>query len=206
MSYLKYVWDNHFRKNNNLHLILCGSISSFLVKKVLRSRALYGRVSFVLHVLPLLALSFGSLYHPRRSVRELVEFLLVVGGIPEYLRFFDGKRSTRLNIQRLCFSPTGNLTGEFDRIFTSHFRGHPHHERILRFLAARRFATRDQIHRGCGLNPGGRTSEYLEELKMADFIEKILVTASGPTQGLLNEGYFTRILCLEDLFPGRIPR
>ncbi len=172
VSDLKYVWDNHFRKNNNLHLILCGSISSFLVKKVLRSRALYGRVSFELHVLPLLAPSFVSLYHPRRSVRELVEFLLVVGGIPEYLRFFDVKRSTRLNIQRLCFSPTGYLTGEFDRIFTSHFGGHPHYERILRFLAAKRFATRDQIHRGCGLNPGGRTSDYLEELEMADFIEK----------------------------------
>lgn len=50
----KLVWDNHFRKNSQLITVLCGSSPSFMVNKVLKSKALYGRgcifpsVSYVL--------------------------------------------------------------------------------------------------------------------------------------------------------------
>lgn len=44
ISELKYAWDNTLRRNPKLVVVLCGSASSFMVGKVLHSKALYGRV------------------------------------------------------------------------------------------------------------------------------------------------------------------
>ena len=44
VGFIKYYWDKHWKINNVL-LILCGSVASFMVKKVLSSNALYGRVT-----------------------------------------------------------------------------------------------------------------------------------------------------------------
>ncbi len=53
VSKLKYVWDNYFAEKGAVHLILCGSISSFLVKKVIKSKALYGRIEQIIELKPL---------------------------------------------------------------------------------------------------------------------------------------------------------
>ena len=40
---LKYVWDNYFRRNPKLLIVLCGSAPSFMIDHVLHSKALYNR-------------------------------------------------------------------------------------------------------------------------------------------------------------------
>jgi len=45
---LKIAWDSYFKKNPQLILILCGSVSSWLEKNILSSSGFVGRVS--LHV------------------------------------------------------------------------------------------------------------------------------------------------------------
>ena len=46
ISALKYVWDNFFRHNAELLLILCGSSPSFIVNEIVHSKALYNRSSY----------------------------------------------------------------------------------------------------------------------------------------------------------------
>lgn len=46
ISELKYVWDNKFRHNHELILILCGSAPSFIINNVLKSKALYNRSQY----------------------------------------------------------------------------------------------------------------------------------------------------------------
>jgi AAA+ ATPase superfamily predicted ATPase len=43
VSLFKKYWDQYWSKCN-VTIILCGSISSFMVKKVIKSKALYGRI------------------------------------------------------------------------------------------------------------------------------------------------------------------
>jgi AAA+ ATPase superfamily predicted ATPase len=50
VSELKYVWDGFLAKLPGQKLILCGSIASFMVEKVLKSSALYGRIDIELEV------------------------------------------------------------------------------------------------------------------------------------------------------------
>jgi len=171
IGHLKYAWDNLFLKNNCVHLILCGSVSSFMVKKVIRSKALYGRIDSELALHPLKLPEIIKGIKSGRSINELIEMYMVTGGIPQYIKLFDWSKSAWLNIRQLCFSPNGFLVNEFERIFASHFGSNSHYRIIIKALSVKN-ATREQLQKQCGLATGGRISEYLENLELAGFIEK----------------------------------
>lgn len=172
VSSLKYVWDNYFTKKNRVHLILCGSVCSFIVKKVLKSKALYGRVNLEINLKPLFLPEIKQVFRPRRSLRDVVELYMVLGGIPKYLELVAPAASVRSNIEKLCFTPNGYLVNEFERIFASHFGTNQHYRRILMTLGKNNYASRDQLQKSSGISSGGRISEYLEDLVTAGFIDR----------------------------------
>ncbi len=171
VSALKFVWDNYFQKQNRMHLVLCGSICSFLVKKVLRSKALHGRVDLEINLKPLRVTEVKEVFIPKRSLREVIELYMVLGGIPRYLEMVKKNRSAANNLSQLAFSPNGFLVEEFDRIFASHFGSNLAYESIVKFLSTGRGFDSKAISEGCSLAKGGRLSTYLEELELAGFIE-----------------------------------
>ena len=172
VSELKYVWDNHFMKRNRVHLVLCGSVCSFLVKQVVRSTALYGRIHRQIDLGPLTLPEIRDVFRPARSLREVVELYMAVGGVPQYLQMVDPVQSVRANLEKLCFARSGYLVEEFDRLFASHFGGNRYYRQILLHLARRSFASRDDLQRVCKLVSGGRITDYLMDLETAGFIER----------------------------------
>ena len=172
VSNLKYVWDNHFTKRNRVHLILCGSVCSFLVKKVISSSALYGRIHQQINLGPLSLPEIRDVFRPRRSLREVVELYMAVGGVPQYLEMVDPTQSVRANLEKLCFTRGAYLVEEFDRLFASHFGTNRHYRKILQHLARHSYASRDQLQSTCNLGSGGRISDYLADLETAGFIER----------------------------------
>lgn len=172
VSHLKYVWDNYFLTKNKVHLILCGSVSSFLVKKVLRSKALYGRIDLEIHLKPLRFPEVKEGFFKKRSLQESLEAYLCVGGVPRYLELFDEKQSLILNLQRLCFHPDGYLFNDFEKIFVSHFGKNLVYQKIIMALTHKKFMTREELIKKEYETSGGRMTDYLEELVLADFIEK----------------------------------
>ena len=52
---LKNAWDDYYKKNPKLILVLCSSISTWIEANILSSKAFYGRISWTrtLHPLPL---------------------------------------------------------------------------------------------------------------------------------------------------------
>ncbi len=171
VSKLKFVWDNYLGESKHVHLILCGSVSSFLVKKVIRSRALYGRIDEIIDLGPLGFSEVRTGFFSERSTREALEYYLIFGGVPKYLEMVNPGRSVRLNLAELCFTPGAFFLDELDRLFVSHFGRVRHYRSIVEFLAGRGFATRAEIARKAGLRSGGRISGFLENLCMAGFIE-----------------------------------
>ena len=168
---LKYVWDNLFKKNGCVHLILCGSVSSFLMKKVVHSHALYGRIDRTVN---LQALEFREArrgFFMNRSALEALEFYLAFGGIPKYLELYESNRSVRLAMERLCFEPGAYFIDEFDRLFTSHFGKNTHYRSTVEYLASRGSSSREEIAKHIGMKLGGRMTEILEDLTLAGFIE-----------------------------------
>ena len=171
VSKLKYVWDQVLAQEACVHLVLCGSVSSFLVNKVIQSRALYGRIDEVIELGPLGFHEVAPGFFGRRSVLEALEYYLAFGGVPKYLELHDDRRSIPLNLSDLCFRPGAYFLDELDRLFVSHFGKVRHYRDIVEFLAHRGFATRSQIGGHLGLDSGGRLSELMDDLCLAGFVE-----------------------------------
>lgn len=171
VSKLKYVWDQVLAQEARVHLVLCGSVSSFLVDKVIRSRALYGRIDEVIELGPLGFHEVAPGFFGRRSTLEAPEYYLAFGGVPRYLELHDDRRSIPQNLSELCFRPGAYFLDELDRLFVSHFGKVRHYRDIVELLARRGFATRPQIGGHLGLDSGGRLSELLDDLCLAGLVE-----------------------------------
>jgi hypothetical protein len=117
---LKYAWDNRFSKNPKLIMVLCGSVSSWIDKKILKSKGFVGRPSLNLLVPELSMRECAAFWRRggcRASTTDIIDVLSVVGGVPKYLENIDPALSADENVKRLCFTPGALLVGEFDEIF-----------------------------------------------------------------------------------------
>ena len=117
---LKYAWDNRFSKNPKLIMVLCGSVSSWIDKKILKSKGFVGRPSLNLLVPELSMRECAAFWRRggcRASTTDIIDVLSVVGGVPKYLENIDPGLSADENVKRLCFTPGALLVGEFDEIF-----------------------------------------------------------------------------------------
>lgn len=171
VSEFKFFWDNDFQNHREAVFVICGSISSFIVKKVVQSKALYGRVDLELHLKPLGARESRAFFHDDRPRNELLELQMLFGGIPQYLVELHPKRSLAQNLNELAFKPSGYFFQEFDRLFLSHFASNPYYKRILMRLAAGPCSSID-LAKVAGGSTGGALTSLLEELELAGFIER----------------------------------
>lgn len=173
VSELKYVWDNYFLRNNNVHLILCGSVSSFLVGRVVHSKALFGRVHSVLHLQPLRFSDVRKGYFPTLSPISALHFYLSLGGVPLYLNMCDSKKAPQQALLELCASQGSPLLHEPETLFISHFGKKTIYRKIIQYLSSISSAHRAQIAKACGVSLGGGLSKYLDELILAGFVTRV---------------------------------
>jgi AAA+ ATPase superfamily predicted ATPase len=171
VSELKYVWDNKFRRNKNLLLVLCGSAPSFMIGKVLKSKALHNRSMYELPLAEFSLAETREFFSPKRSQQEIMDAYLSVGGIPEYLKYLTRDSSVFLSMCRNSFVSGGFFSAERDRVFVSSLAKNKHYGEIVDFLANRRYATRGQIAAHLQIDPGGTLSTLLTDLELCGFIQ-----------------------------------
>lgn len=170
VSLFKCHWDNAFSKCTGCRFVLCGSVSSFIVRHILKSKALYGRVDTEIHLQPL-QLKEISVFFPHRSFPEILEIAMTFGGVPKYLLEMNPRLSYRQNLNEYAFAQGGYFFQEFPRLFLSHFAKSPHYEKVLCALGNRTCST-EELARCCGASPGGTFSQILEDLCLAGFIQR----------------------------------
>ena len=121
-GHLKYAWDNRFSKKPKLIVVLCGSVSSWIDKYILKSKGFVGRPSLNL-VVPELSMRESYTFWTKRgsgsrvSTSAVVDILSITGGVPKYLESIEPALDANANISKLCFRPGGLLVDEFDEIF-----------------------------------------------------------------------------------------
>lgn len=172
---LKSAWDQYFRLNPKLVMILSGSMTAWIEQNILSSTAFVGRISLDLSLqeLPLYqCVHFWGKREHLISPYEKFKVLAVTGGIPRYLEEIDPKVSSDENIRRLCFEKEGILFEEFEKIFTDLFaKRNDAYRRILERLANGK-ADIDQISETLQIAKGGTVSKYMHDLNIAGFIAK----------------------------------
>lgn len=172
---LKVVWEQHFQKNPNLILILCGSLSSWIEKNIISSTGFFGRISLKLTLHELSLSDCNKLLIARGfkgSKQEEFMALSLTGGVPWYIEQINPSLSVSENIRRLCFTPDGLLVEEFKYIFHDLFgKRLPICKKIVNSLKdkAKEY---DEIANDIHYQSGGPLSEYLEDLIISGFLER----------------------------------
>ncbi len=172
---LKNIWDIELNKNPELILILCGSVSTWIEKNIIKSTGFFGRISayITLEELPLTDCNrFLDTISFRGSVYEKFKLLSVTGGVPWYLEQIQPELNANANIQHLCFSKDGVLLREFDRIFHDLFSVRSKlYQTIVELIADGPINFVD-LCRKLDYAKSGVLSQYLEDLMQAGFISR----------------------------------
>ena len=170
---LKYAWDNRFRKHGRLIVVVCGSVSTWITKNILRSKGFVGRPSLNLTVgeLPLSeCLKFWGRRARRVSSSDVLDILSVTGGVPKYLELVNPRLDAAGNVKALCFTPGGLLTDEFADIFGDVFDGKGTVKRRILEALGDGSKSGKEIAEALGLDNNGHLTDELEALEIAGFV------------------------------------
>ena len=175
VSALENFWNGWCSARKDIVLIVCGSATSWMIKKVLKNKGgLFNRANRVIYLKPF---TLGECEAYARELglpmgrRELVEGYMVFGGAPYYWSLLDRSLSLAQNIDRLCFTQGGELSVEFKRLYASVFKKAEKHIKIVEVLGSRKSGmTREEIVSAIGLKDSGKLSRILEELEESGFI------------------------------------
>jgi uncharacterized protein len=170
---LKTAWDENFKKNPKLILILCGSVTFWIEENILSETGFLGRVSLILYLKEfslnecnLLLNSMGS----RASPYERLKLLGVTGGIPRYIEEIQPSLTAEENIRRLCFRKSGILYREFDDIFSDLFSDRsPIYKQIVLLLKDQPLDL-NEITKRLGRERAGYIDENVQQLADSGFI------------------------------------
>ncbi len=172
---LKNAWDLELKKNPELILILCGSVSAWIEENILRSTGFVGRLSLVLNLDELSVTESNQLLKEirfRGEAYEKFKILSVTGGIPRYLEEIKPDRLADENIKDLCFTKQGVLFREFQEIFVDIFaRRSETYKKIVETLVD---GDKDFTGISADLNmtKSGNLSKYLDDLIQSGFIRR----------------------------------
>jgi AAA+ ATPase superfamily predicted ATPase len=167
---LKMMWDQYLERAGKVTLILCGSIASFLQKKVVQSKAFYGRTNLCIHLEPFQLRDTAKILSGR-GWDEVLLAQLLVGGIPLYLKLLQAEDSILAGMGRLAFTETGYFAGEYERIFVSHFGSTGKYPEVLTAIAEKPFGlSRLEIVERTGAAAGGEFTRVLDNLESAGFV------------------------------------
>jgi len=175
VSKLKDAWDEYFKKNPKLILILCGSISTWIDENIVNNTGFYGRISWTLSLEQLPLPDANALLEAhgfKGSAYEKFKILSVTGGVPWYLEQMQGNYSADENIKRQCFTKGGVLVEEYDRIFKELFgKRDVLYKTIIKTLANSSLEY-NEIAKNAEYKSSGRLSQYLEDLEKAGFVAR----------------------------------
>ncbi|MCU0490115.1 MAG: ATP-binding protein [Chloroflexaceae bacterium] len=120
LSALQYAWDSHFQQRN-LTLVLCGSHIRTMETLLSRQTPLFGRLTAQYQLQPL---PFGVLreFFPTWEPDAQVATYAMLGGVPQYLRWFDPALALSDNIRQAILSPSSVALAEIELLLADEVR------------------------------------------------------------------------------------
>ncbi len=172
---------DHFMKNSNIFLILCGSSISFMEENVLGYKSpLYGRRTGQIKVKPFDYYD-SRLFFSAYSDEDLLKIYGIVGGIPMYLKLFSQYQSLDEGITGLFLSEYGYLHNEASGLLQQELREPAIYNSILTAIATGS-SKLNQIATKTGENPA-KCSKYLKTLTTLHIVDQELPVGINAKKG-----------------------
>ena len=120
LSALQHAWDTHFQ-DSSLVLVLCGSHIRTMETLLSQQTPLFGRLTAQFRLQPL---PFGALaaFFPTWEPDALVATYAILGGVPQYLRWFDPAQSLSANIRDRILAPSSVALAEVELLLADELR------------------------------------------------------------------------------------
>ena len=172
---LAHFWNDYLSKESHFILVICGSATSWINKKIINDPGgLHNRVTENIHLYPF-TLSETHAFLKEKGLRltpqEATKTYMALGGIPYYLENLRKGESFAVAIERMCFSPTGLLRNEYNNLYQALFKNADLHQAIVAALAGRQYGmAHNEILQKIGMQATGSYQRAMEELILSDFI------------------------------------
>ena len=173
---LAHLWNDYLSKETHFILVICGSATSWITKKIINDvGGLHNRVTENIHLYPFTLPETAIFFKSRGfqlSLHDLTKIYMSLGGIPFYLENIRKGESFAVAIERMCFSPTGILHNEYKNLFQALFNNADIHQEITNVLAAHPSGMlQTDIVQQIGMKQAtGSSNRAIEELIMSDFV------------------------------------
>ncbi len=172
-------WNSYATHKTDLIIVICGSSTSWMIKKVLRNKGgLHNRVTAKI-TLRAFSLNETEQFLKNKNIvlskYEILKLYMALGGVPFYLEQIEKGESIVQAIDRLCFHKDGMLRNEFHELMASLFDDSKKHESIIHQLQQHpQGLQRDQLLKKAKIKSGGGASQIMEELETSDFINSFV--------------------------------
>lgn len=176
---LENFWNSWAALRDDVKLIVCGSATSWMISKLIRSRGgLHNRLTHHLAVEPFTLAEceeYYRVYGFRYSRKQIAESYMIMGGIPYYMSMMDNAKSLAQNIDALFFAKNAQLRNEYRDLYHALFRNASPHIAVVTTLASKgKGMTRKELVTKAGITNNGALSLVLEELISCGFIRDYL--------------------------------
>ncbi len=172
---LAHFWNDYLSKETHFILVICGSATSWITKKIINDPGgLHNRVTEKIHLHPFTISETNEFLISkglRMTSQELARIYMTFGGIPFYLDGMQKGETFASAIERLCFMPNGLLRNEYNNLYQALFSNAELHQAIVAVLAKYHTGiTRQDILKELKIDNSGSIQRALEELLLSDFI------------------------------------
>ncbi len=175
LSELESFWNGWASARRDIVFVVCGSSTSWMIKKIIKNKGgLHNRLN---HRISLSPFSLGlceKLAQSRGLVlsrKQILEAYMIFGGVPYYWSLLQKGASITTEIDRLIFSPNGELHDEFEMLYASLFKRPEPYVRVIELLAKKKLGmTRHELLSAGGFIDNGMFSEVLKDLEWCGFI------------------------------------
>ncbi len=175
LSELEVFWNGWASARKDIVLVVCGSATSWMVKKIIKNKGgLHNRLNhrialkpFSLRLCRELLLSRGINF----SDKQVLECYMIFGGVPYYWSLLKKGASLSQEVDRLLFSQDGELHYEFDMLYAALFSNPEPYLKVINVLARKKTGmTRAQILAEVKVESNGHFTEILNNLEWCGFI------------------------------------
>ena len=170
-------WNGWCSLRKDILLVICGSATTWIVKKILQARGgLYNRVTRQIPLGPFTLAEceeFAAYKKLDFNRQQLLECYMAFGGVAYYWSLLRAGLSAAQNFDLLFFGASSEMREEYERIFASLFKTERRHVAVIRLLGTRKAGlTRDEIAGRMDTVSGGDLTACLDDLEHCGFIRK----------------------------------
>lgn len=174
---LESFWNGWASGRDDILMIICGSASSWIIKKIFKNRGgLHNRVTRRIHLHPFTLCEIEELVRHRKlgfSRNQILEGYMVMGGVPYYWTKLSSEKSMAQNINDIFIHEDGELRYEFNDLYASVYSQPEKYISAIEALATRKTGlTREQISKAGKLENNGHLTTILQDLIECGFIRK----------------------------------